>query len=101
MTVDISIMFHIGKDDTRQEDCEKFMYYLGANKLEELMIQEFEENIRNFVRTIRISQIRDIKSDVTHELMSDLNRKFKDYGVYIESVSVSNVIIPKDLREAL
>jgi hypothetical protein len=38
VTIDISISFHIGEEETRQEDCEKFVYYLGANKLEELMI---------------------------------------------------------------
>lgn len=65
------------------------------------MIQELEENIRNFIRTVKVSQVKDLKSDVAHELMSDLNRKFENYGVYIESVSVNNVIIPRALREAL
>lgn len=38
VTVDVSISFHIGTDTTREEDCKQFLYYLGANKLEELMI---------------------------------------------------------------
>ena len=37
VSVDIGITFHIGKEETRQDDCEKFLYYLGANKLEELL----------------------------------------------------------------
>jgi len=37
VSVDIGITFHIGKEETRAEDCEKFLYYLGANKLEELL----------------------------------------------------------------
>jgi hypothetical protein len=42
VSVDIGVTFHIGKDgeenrDQRREDCEKFLYYLGANKLEELL----------------------------------------------------------------
>lgn len=37
ITLDISINFHIGKDETRAEDCEKFLYYLGANRLQELL----------------------------------------------------------------
>lgn len=101
VTVDINIFFHIGNDDTREDDCHKFLYYLGANKLEELLIQECEENIRNFVRTVKVANIRDLKSDVAHELLSDLNRKFMNYGVYVDQVSVSNVIIPRDLRIAL
>jgi hypothetical protein len=37
VSVDIGITFHIGKEEKREEDCEKFLYYLGANKLEELL----------------------------------------------------------------
>lgn len=50
VSVDIGITFHIGNEESRAEDCEKFLYYLGANKLEELLEQESEESIRNFVR---------------------------------------------------
>ena len=38
VTIDISIQFHIGEEETRQEDCEKFVYYLGASRLEELLV---------------------------------------------------------------
>jgi hypothetical protein len=48
--VDIGVTFHIGKPETREEDCQKFLYYLGATKLEELLEQELEESIRNFIR---------------------------------------------------
>lgn len=101
MTIDISIQFHIGKDETREEDCERFVYYLGANKLEELLIQESEESIRNFIRSYRVHQIRDLKSEIAHEMINELNRRFNSFGVYVESVYVSNVIVPKDLRIAL
>ncbi len=77
------------------------MYYLGANRLQELLEQESEESIRNFVRTIRVVKIRDIKSELTALMQENLNRKFNDFGVYIEHIDVMNVIIPKDLREAL
>ncbi len=99
--MDIGVTFHIGTDKTRQEDCEKFLYYLGANKLEELLTQECEETIRNYIRRIKVSKIRDIKSELTSTLMDDLNRRFNQYGVYVELVNVMNVIIPRDLRHAL
>lgn len=101
ISVDIGVTFHIGNDASRQEDCEKFLYYLGANKLEELLTQECEETIRNFIRCIKVSKIRDIKSELTSTLMDDLNRRFNQYGVYVELVNVMNVIIPMDLRHAL
>lgn len=34
-------------------------------------------------------------------MVNELNRRFSNFGVYFESVSVSNVIIPKELRIAL
>lgn len=74
---------------------------LGANKLEELLQQECEETIRNYIRLIKVSKIRDIKSELTSTLMADLNARFNSYGVYIEKVNVMNVVIPRDLRYAL
>ncbi len=101
VSVDIGVTFHIGTEETRQEDCEKFLYMLGANKLEELLQQECEETIRNYIRLIKVSKIRDIKSELTSTLMADLNNRFNFYGVYIEKVNVMNVVIPRDLRYAL
>lgn len=93
--------FHIGKEETRVKDCQAFLYSLGANKLEELLTQECEETIRNFIRRIKVSKIRDIKSELTSTLQNDLNIRFNEYGVYFEQVNVMNVIIPRDLRNAL
>lgn len=33
VTVEIGINFHIGEQATLEEDCKKFFYYLGANRL--------------------------------------------------------------------
>lgn len=101
VSVDIGVTFHIGAEGSRKEDCEKFLYMLGANKLEELLQQECEETIRNYIRMIKVSKIRDIKSELTSTLMADLNARFNSYGVYIEKVNVMNVVIPRDLRYAL
>jgi len=101
VTVDIGITFHIGKEETREEDCKNFLYYLGANRLQELLEQESEESIRNFVREIRVGKIRDIKSELTSKMQEELNHKLNDFGVYVEHIDIMNVILPKDLRDAL
>lgn len=101
VSVDIGVTFRIGNEATREKDCQDFLYKLGANKLEELLTQECEETIRNFIRKIKVSKIRDIKSELTSTLKSDLDIRFNKYGVYFEQVNVINVIIPKDLRYAL
>jgi hypothetical protein len=33
-------------------------------------------------------------------MMAELNQRFNKLGIYIESVTVVNVIVPKDLRIA-
>lgn len=53
------------------------------------------------MRGIKVDRIRDIKAELTQQMMSELNQRFNPYGVYIESANVSNVVIPKDLRVAL
>jgi membrane protease subunit (stomatin/prohibitin family) len=53
------------------------------------------------VKKIKVSRIRDIKTELTTELLSTLQMRFKEYGVVIEQVNIMNVIIPRDLRIAL
>lgn len=53
------------------------------------------------MRKVKVNQVRDLKSEITLELVSDLNQRFNKYGVYVESSTVTNVIVPKDLRIAL
>lgn len=93
--------FHIGKDGTREEDCKNFYYYLGVIQLQQMIEQESEETIRSFVRRVKVSKIRDVKSEMTHEIVSELNRRFNRFGVYFESALIRNILIPGDLRKAL
>jgi hypothetical protein len=38
--------------------------------------QESEETMRTFVRRVKVAKIRDVKSEMTHEIVSELNRRF-------------------------
>lgn len=53
------------------------------------------------MKKIKVSRIRDIKTELTTELLTCLVTRFKEYGVVIEQVNIMNVIIPRDLRLAL
>ncbi len=99
--MDISINFHIGQEETRADDCEKFLYMLGANRLQELLEQECQEKVRMLVRKTKVRMIRDLKSEMANEILEDLGTRFNDLGVYFESVTIMNVIIPRDLRFSL
>jgi hypothetical protein len=37
VTVEVGINFHIGEKATIEEDCKNFFYYLGANRLQEML----------------------------------------------------------------
>lgn len=105
VTMDIGINFHIGRydesEEVQNEDLKKFFYNFGPNRLEELLSQEVDEEIRSFVKNIKVARVRDIKTELTTSMCEDLQRKFAPYGVIIESVTIMNVILPRDLREFL
>jgi regulator of protease activity HflC (stomatin/prohibitin superfamily) len=102
VSLDVGINFHIGRsEETKDEDLKKFFYNFGPNRLEELLQEECDEGIRNFVKRIKVQRIRDVKTELTTELLESLKEKFIIYGVVIEQVNIMNVIIPRDLREAL
>ena len=102
VSIDVGINFHIGRsDETQEEDVKKFFYNFGPNRLEELLQEECDEEIRDFLKKIKVSKVRDIKTELTTAMMHELQTKFAPYGVVIEQVNIMNVILPRDLREYL
>jgi membrane protease subunit (stomatin/prohibitin family) len=100
--MDIGVNFHIGRsEETQEEDVKKFFYNFGPNRMEELLSEEVDEGIRSFTKEIKVSRVRDIKTELTSSLRDQLGEKFAPYGIVIESVTVMNVILPRDLRECL
>ena len=96
--VDISLTFRIGPG---HDECMKFVYELGPAKLDEMLAAESEEAIRNFVHGVRLSQIQDIKGEIASTLLTDLNKKFSEFGVYFENVQILQIKIPDQLQQAL
>jgi membrane protease subunit (stomatin/prohibitin family) len=74
---------------------------LGATRLDELLAAESEEAIRNFVHSVRLSQVQDIKAEIAQTMLGDLNAKFNKFGVYFENVSIMYIKIPNILSSAL
>jgi regulator of protease activity HflC (stomatin/prohibitin superfamily) len=102
IALDIGINFHIGRSkETEEEDLKKFFYNFGPNRLEELLQEECEEGIRDFIKKIKVNRVRDVKTELTSELQRDMGEKFAIYGVVIEQVNIMNVILPRDLRICL
>jgi regulator of protease activity HflC (stomatin/prohibitin superfamily) len=102
IALDIGVNFHIGRSkESEEDDVKKFFYNFGPNRLEELLQEECDEGIRNFIKKIRVNRVRDVKTELTSELLHSLAKKFEIYGVVIEQVNIMNVILPRDLRVCL
>ena len=102
VSLGVGINFHIGgTSDSKEDDVVKFFYNFGPNRLEELLKEECEEHIRDFVKKIKVYRIRDIKTELTSQICHEMAEKFKPYGVVIEQVNIMYVLLPKDLREVL
>lgn len=102
VSLDVGINFHIGKTEKSQDNfCQKFFYNFGPNRLEELLQEECDEGIRDFIKKIKVIRVRDVKTELTSVLKQELQNKFDSYGVVIEQVNIMNVIIPQDLRMTL
>jgi regulator of protease activity HflC (stomatin/prohibitin superfamily) len=96
--VDVSLTFRIGPG---HDECMKFIYDLGPSKLDQMLEAESEEAIRNFVYSVRLSNIQDIKGEIASTLLSDLNRKFVAFGVFFENVHIIEIRIPTTLKRDL
>jgi hypothetical protein len=104
--VDVSINFHIGTREEGQEerveqDIRNFIYYLGPKRLEEMLEDESEEAIRNLIRTYKVNRIRDIQSELSGNIVDEMNEKFNEFGVFIENMVIMSVQIPSELRQVL
>lgn len=98
--VDVDIFFNFRLPTT--EDLVKvFVYKLGAGRFDELLQAEVEEGLRNFINSIWLNQVFDLKSDMAMSLMDGLNRKFARYGIVFENCSVKNVNVNAKLFNAL
>jgi len=106
VSMDIGINFHIGRPELmdhkdNEEELTKFFYNFGPNRLEELLSESVDEEIRTFCKHIKVTKIRDIKTELTTSMKEQLSERFAPYGVHIESFTIMNVILPRDLREYL
>ena len=73
VSIDVGINFHIGRGkETEEEDVVRFFYNFGPNRLEELLQEECDEEIRDFLKKIKVARVRDIKTELTQAMMNSL-----------------------------
>lgn len=102
VAVEVGINFRIGiSPETAESDCIKFVYNFGPNRLEELLQEEIDEEMRNFICQIKVMRLRDVKTEMCEHVKVNLQEKFRAYGVCIEQVNVMSTMLPIDLRHIL
>lgn len=96
--IDISISFQIGPTE---DDAVKFVYSLGAHRLDELLYSLTEEAIRGLVNSVRYDQVHDLREDFAMGMKRDVNDKLSQFGIFIHNVKVTNVELPPSLSSTL
>jgi len=92
--VDLTYVFSIERPVT-------FVYKLGATHFNEMLKAISEEATRGLVRSINHTSIYELRSSAADQLLSVLNRTFKDFGVNFINATVTNVALPDDLSKTL
>ena len=63
----MGINFHIAQrpGGNDENDVKKFFYNFGPNRLEELLSEECDEGIRDFMKNTKTARVRDVKTELT------------------------------------
>lgn len=97
INVNINLMSRI---DEHEESIKKFIYKLGAARLDDILQVEIDEAVRNFVRSIQHDQVLDLKSEMASTMIAELNKKFRSFGIIFENASISSINLPSVFEEA-
>jgi len=92
--VDLTYVFSIERPVT-------FVYKLGATHFNEMLKAVSEEATRGLLRSINHTAIYELRSSAADQLLSVLNRTFKEFGVNFINATVTNVALPEDLSQML
>jgi regulator of protease activity HflC (stomatin/prohibitin superfamily) len=98
VNVDIYLMLRIMEDEA---SIKKFIYKMGASRLDDILQTELEEAVRNFIRTLKHTEVFDLKSEMATKMIAELNQKFNTFGVLFENASISSIQLPKGFEYIL
>jgi len=100
VTIDVTLVFHVdASDDTLQQ----FAFRLGPEGLDDMLQQVQQDSVRAMVRKRKYFEIYDLMNAAHDEAlkgtMKELNASFKDYGVIITAMTVTNVHLPASIAD--
>eukprot|EP01029_Cantina_marsupialis_P010503 TRINITY_DN2394_c0_g1_i3.p1 TRINITY_DN2394_c0_g1~~TRINITY_DN2394_c0_g1_i3.p1 ORF type:complete len:311 (+),score=108.69 TRINITY_DN2394_c0_g1_i3:829-1761(+) len=94
--VDLSLNFRV-----IPEEVVKFVYNLGAHRLDELMHSLTSEGVRGLVNTVSYDKVHDLREEFADDMKKNLNKRLSAYGVEIVNVNIMAVRLPYSLGATL
>jgi len=94
VNIDVVVVFRI-------VDASHFIYKLGVKNFDEYLSGTVDESIRILVRQQDHKTVYELRGEKAEAMLSNLNEKFKDYGVAFTAVKIVSVWLPTDLQQAL
>ena len=77
------------------------MIYMGPEKLDQLLKDTQEEAVRSLARSTKLEDIYNLSGFRTEGMQHSMNDKFREFGVEITDVTITNVEIPEDIAARL
>lgn len=98
VTIDVTLVLHVTKED---ETMKKFAFNLGPEGLDGMLQQIQQDSVRAMVRKRKYNEIYDLMNadhdEALISTMKDINLSFRDYGVEITAMAVTNVHLPDNI----
>ena len=73
ISIDLYFTFRLPRTEPQIQN---FVYKLGAARFDELIEAEIEEGVRSFINGIWLSQVFDLKEEMTKKFKDELNKRF-------------------------
>jgi len=94
--LDLSVTLKVNK-----EQVSKFVFEMGAERLDAYLSFQVEESIRGLVYDVTHDRVNDMRGEFAEDMLAVLQTKVERFGVDIKAVKITNVALPNILQERL
>ena len=92
--LDLSVTLKVNK-----EQVSKFVFEMGAERLDAYLSFQVEESIRGLVYDVTHDRVNDMRGEFAEDMLAVLQTKVERFGVDIKAVKITNVALPNILQE--
>ena len=91
--LDLSVTLKVNK-----EQVPKFIFEMGAERLDAYLSFQVEESIRGLVYDVTHDRVNDMRGEFAEDMLAVLQTKVERFGVDIKAVKITNVALPNILQ---